>query len=94
MYHILRTAKKKVRDLLSTPLSVVNSASAGTFHAEAESLRALQGKVNKHGSRGIRARSFWGYAYNTVLLPPLCSNVQSRWACTHKKTYENQLHAC
>ena len=47
MSHILRTAKKKVRDLPSTHLSVVNCASAGTLPAEAESLRPLQGKLNK-----------------------------------------------
>ena len=47
MSHILRTPKKKVRDLPSTHLSVVNCASAGTLPAEAESLRPLQGKLNK-----------------------------------------------
>ena len=44
MSHILRTAKKKTRDLPSTHLSIVNCASAGTLPAEAESLRPLQGK--------------------------------------------------
>ena len=77
MYHILRTAKKKVRDLPSTHLSVVNCASAGTLPAEAESLRPLRGRLNKSGSRRITARSSLGYAYHTVLLPPLCSHVQS-----------------
>ena len=47
MSHILRRAKKKERDLPSTHLSVVNCASAGTLPAEAESLRALQGRLNK-----------------------------------------------
>ena len=47
MSHILRTAKKKVRDLPSTHLSVVNCALAGTLPAEAESLRPLQGRLNK-----------------------------------------------
>ena len=47
MSHILRTAKKKVRDLPSTHLSVVNCASAGTLPAKAESLRPLQGRWNK-----------------------------------------------
>ena len=77
MSHILRRAKKKVRDLPSTHLSVVNCASAGTLPAEAESLRPLQGRLNKSGSQSITARSSLGYAYHTVLLPPLCSNVQS-----------------
>ena len=77
MSHILRTAKKKVRDLPLIPLSVVNCASAGTLPAEAESLRPLQGKLNKSGSRRITARPSLGYAYHMVLLPPLCSNVQS-----------------
>ena len=77
MYHILRTAKKKTRDLPSTHLSVVNFASAGTLPAEAESLRPLRGRLNKSGSRGITARSSLRYAYHTVLLPPLCSIVQS-----------------
>ena len=49
MYHILRRAKKKVRDLPSTHLSVVNCASAGTLPAEAESLRPLRGRLNKLG---------------------------------------------
>ena len=49
MSHILRTAKKKVRDLPLIPLSVVNCASAGTLPAKAESLRPLQGKLNKLG---------------------------------------------
>ena len=58
MSYILRTAKKKVRDLPSTHLSVVNCASAGTLPAEAESLRPLQGKLNKRGkdARGGVAR--------------------------------------
>ena len=77
MSHILRTPKKKVRDLPSTHLSVVNCASAGTLPAEAESLRPLQGKLNKSGSRRITARSSFGYAYHTVLLPPLGTKVQS-----------------
>ena len=77
MSHILGTAKKKVRDLPSTHLSVVNCASAGTLPAEAESLRPLQGRLNKSGSRRIMARSSLGYAYHTVLLPPLCSHVKS-----------------
>ena len=47
MYYILRTAKKKVRDLPSTHLWVVNCASAGTLPAEAESLRPLRGRLNK-----------------------------------------------
>ena len=47
MYHFLRTAKKKVRDLPLTPLSVVNCASAGTLPDEAESLRPLQERLNK-----------------------------------------------
>ena len=47
MYHILRTAEKKIRDLPSTHLSVVNCASAGTLPAEAESLRPLQVKLNE-----------------------------------------------
>ena len=47
MSYILRTAEKKTRDLPSTPLSVVNCASAGTLPAEAESLRPLQGRLNK-----------------------------------------------
>ena len=76
MSNILRTAKKKVRDLPSTHLSVVNCASAGTLPAEAESLRPLQGRLNKSGSRRITARPSLGYAHHTVLLPPLCSNVQ------------------
>ena len=77
MSHILRRAKKKVRDLPSTDLSVVNCASAGTLPAEAESLRPLRGRLNKSGSRRITARSSLGYAYHTVLLPPLGSKVQS-----------------
>ena len=77
MSHILRTAKKKVRHLPLIPLSVMNYASAGTLPAEAESLRPLQGRLNKSGSRRITARSSLGYAHHTVLLPPLCSNVQS-----------------
>ena len=77
MSHLLRTAKKKVRDLPSTHLSVVNCASAGTLPAEAESLRPLQQTFNKSGSQRITAGSSLGYAYHTVLLPPLCSNVQS-----------------
>ena len=77
MYQISSTAKKKkVRDLPSTPLSVVNCASAGTLPAEAGSLRPLRGRLNKSGSRRITARSSLGYAYHTVLLPPLCSNVE------------------
>ena len=47
MSHILKTAKKKTRDLPLIPLSVVNCASAGTLPAEAESLRPLQGRWNK-----------------------------------------------
>ena len=47
MSHILRTAEKKTREVPSTHLSVVNCASAGTLPAEAESLRPLQGKLNK-----------------------------------------------
>ena len=35
------------------------------------------GDMNKSGSRRITARSSLGYAYHTVLLPPLCSDVQS-----------------
>ena len=77
MSYILRTAETKVRDLPLIPLSVVNCASAGTLPAEAESLGPLQGRWNKSGSRGITARSLLGYAHHTVLLPPLCSNVQS-----------------
>ena len=53
MSHILRTAKKKVRDLPSTHLSVVNCASAGTLPAEAESLRPLQGRLNKTMECGV-----------------------------------------
>ena len=49
MSHLLSTAEKKVRDLPSTPLSVVNCASAGTLPAEADSLRPLQGRLNKLG---------------------------------------------
>ena len=60
MSHILRTAKKKVRDLPSTPLSVVNCASAGTLPAEAESLRPLQGRLNKTSTTLWNALShFW-----------------------------------
>ena len=77
MSHILRTAEKKRRDLPLIPLSVVNCASAATLPAEAESLRPLQGKLNKHGSRRITVRCPLGHAHHTVLLPPLCSNVQS-----------------
>ena len=33
--------------------------------------------LNKSGPRRVTARSSLGYAYHTVLLPPLCSNVQS-----------------
>ena len=51
MSHILRTAEKRVRDLPFIPLSVVDCASAGTLPAEAESLRPLQGKLNKSGSQ-------------------------------------------
>ena len=51
MYHILRTAEKKTRDLPLIPLSVVNCASAGTLPAEAESLRPLRGRLNKLGAR-------------------------------------------
>ena len=76
MSHILRTAKKKVRNLPSTHLWFVNCASAGTLPAEAESLRPLRGRSNKSGSRRITARSSFGHAYHTVLLPPLCSHVQ------------------
>ena len=47
MSHILRTAKKKVRDLPSTHLSVVNCASAGTLPAEAESLRPCKTQAPK-----------------------------------------------
>ena len=47
MSYIFKTAKKKVRDLPFTPLSVANSAPAGTLPARAESLRPLQGKLNK-----------------------------------------------
>ena len=54
MSHILRTAKKKTRDLPSTHLSVVNCASAGTLPAEAESLRPLRGRLNKRKQSGYR----------------------------------------
>ena len=77
MSHILRTAEKITRDLPLISLSVVNCASAGTLPAEAESLRPLQGRLNKSGSRRITACCSLGYAYHTVLLPPLCSKVQS-----------------
>ena len=62
MSYILGTAKKKVRGLPLIPLSVVNCASAGTLPAEAESLRPLQGRLNKSGSRRITARCSLGYA--------------------------------
>ena len=69
MSHILRTAEKKTRNLPSTHLSVVNCALAGTLPAEAESLRPLQGKLNKSGSRRITAR-------------PSCDCVSgARWVC-------------
>ena len=73
MSHILRRAKKKVRDLPLIPLLVVNCASAGTLPAEAESLRPLRGRLNKSGSRRITTRSSSGYAHHTVLLPPYCA---------------------
>ena len=72
MSHLLRTAKKKPRDLPSVPLSVANCALAGTLPAEPESLRPLRGRLNKSRSQRIAARSSLGYAHHTVLLPPLC----------------------
>ena len=64
MSHLLRTAKKKVRDLPSTHLSVVNCASAGTLPAEAKSLRPLRG-----GFEQERITEYYGPLLFRVCIP-------------------------